>query len=86
MHHKRNDMIYRLFAIIVHMIHWFNPICYITLCSINEACEYSCDEMVTQNMNTENKIQYGNMLLNQIQYHTKNVCFLLNYWKITKIY
>lgn len=75
MHHKRNDMIYRLFAIIVHMIHWFNPICYITLCSINEACEYSCDEMVTQNMNTENKIQYGNMLLNQIQYHTKKCLF-----------
>lgn len=72
MHCKRGDMIYRFAAIAVHIMHWFNPISYLMLCNINAACEYCCDEMVTKNMSEDNKIKYGNMLLNQIECHTKN--------------
>lgn len=72
MHCKRSDMIYRFFAIVVHIIHWFNPISYFMLYSINVACEYSCDEMVTKNMDEYSKMKYGNMILNQIEHHTKN--------------
>ena len=78
MHCKRSDMIYRFVAILVHIIHWFNPISYFMLYHINVACEYSCDEILTKNMSEDSKIKYGNMLLNQIEYHTKN-----NYYTAT---
>lgn len=78
-HYKRRDMLYRLFAIFIHIIHWFNPISYFTLLTIQEACEYSCDETVTKNMNTDNKIKYGNMLLNQIQCSQKRNLFFYGF-------
>lgn len=78
-HYKRNDIIYKLFALIVHIIHWFNPISYLALHNINEACEYSCDEAITKKMNEQNKREYGYMLLNQIQSDNSNNLFLTKF-------
>lgn len=66
-HYKRGDMIYKAAALAVHIIHWYNPFSYLALRTINEACEYSCDEAVTKNMDTDERKRYGYMLLNQVQ-------------------
>lgn len=78
-HYKKRDMLYRLFAILIHIVHWFNPISYIALCTIQEACEYACDETVTKNMDIESKIKYGNMILNQIQSSKKRELFFAGF-------
>lgn len=78
-HYKRQDMIYRLLALLIHILHWFNPLSYFALCTIQEACEYSCDETVTKNMDIDDKIKYGNMILNQIQYSQKRNLFFAGF-------
>nr|WP_279282659.1 M56 family metallopeptidase [Clostridium sp. MD294] len=78
-HYKRKDILYRWFALFIHIIHWFNPISYFALCTIQEACEYSCDETVTKNMDIDSKIKYGNMLLNQIQHSKKRSLFFSSF-------
>lgn len=64
-HYKRHDILYRFFALLIHMIHWFNPISYFALQAMQEACELACDEEVTQNMTQPQKKMYGMMLLSQ---------------------
>lgn len=64
-HYKRKDMLYKSAALAVHCLHWFNPLSYMALKAINEACEYSCDEAVTKNMDMEERRKYGGMLLKQ---------------------
>lgn len=58
MHHKRNDMIYRLFTIIVHIIHWFNPICYIT-----DTTNLQIDANFYKNSNIQPNITEKDLLL-----------------------
>lgn len=66
-HYKRGDMIYKTTALAVHILHWFNPFSYFAMRTINEACEYSCDEYVTKYMDDGERKQYGYMLLNQLK-------------------
>lgn len=74
-HYKRKDILFKLLSLIVNAIHWFNPMVYIAVNNINEACEYSCDEFVTRKMCEEKRIEYGNMLLNFVQISNNNSLF-----------
>ena len=80
-HYKRKDIIYKILALIVHIIHWFNPITYIVLCTVNEACEYSCDETVTKYMDKDERKKYGYMLLNQVEISSKKSNFVVMFSK-----
>ena len=80
-HYKRKDIFYKVLALIVHIVHWFNPITYIVLCNINEACEYSCDETVTKYMDKYERKKYGYMLLNQIEISNKKSVFAVMFSK-----
>jgi|GEM_PF-1885118 beta-lactamase regulating signal transducer with metallopeptidase domain len=64
MHYKRHDLLYKLCCDIILCIHWFNPLVYIMLRQINRQCEISCDEAVTRNLSKQEKLEYGNVLLN----------------------
>ncbi len=63
-HYKHKDLPVKWFACIVNAINWFNPLMYIVMKNLNEACEIYCDEIVTQNMNEECKKTYMNTILN----------------------
>lgn len=65
-HYKHHDSWFKLFAVIVNSICWFNPIAYFMVNLIGEACEYACDEQVTKEMNVEDKKQYSTMILSMI--------------------
>jgi len=65
-HYKHHDSWLKLFAVIVNSLCWFNPITYFMVNLIGEACEYSCDEQVTKEMNTEDKKQYSAMILSMV--------------------
>jgi len=45
------------------LLHWFNPFAWLARREINRTCELSCDEAVIRNMDTNNKRDYGNTLI-----------------------
>jgi beta-lactamase regulating signal transducer with metallopeptidase domain len=65
-HLKRGDMFYKWFVQLVICLHWFNPLVYLMGREINNACEFSCDEAVAKNLNTDQITAYGNTLLNSL--------------------
>lgn len=65
-HLKRRDLWYKWFALIVSSIHWFNPLVHLAVRQINEECEISCDLVVTDHMNREEKNGYMNTILSFI--------------------
>ncbi len=65
-HYKHHDSWFKLFAVIVNSIYWFNPITYFMVNLIGEACEYACDEQVTKEMDMTDKKQYSTMILSMV--------------------
>lgn len=65
-HYKNHDSWFKLFAVIVNSICWFNPITYFMVGLIGEACEYACDEQVVKEMDLTGKKQYGKMILSVV--------------------
>lgn len=62
-HHKQKDAWLKLIAVIVNCLHWFNPISYLALANISEACEYSVDEALSKSMNSTDRKRYSEMIL-----------------------
>ena len=65
-HYKHHDSWFKLFAVIVNSICWFNPITYFMVNLIGEACEYACDEQVTKEMDMTDKKRYSTMILSMV--------------------
>ena len=63
-HCKRLDLCYKLFALIVNALHWFNPLAYLLVRRINEDCEISCDTAVTKSMSESEKKAYMRTIVN----------------------
>ncbi len=63
-HCKRLDLCYKLFALIVNALHWFNPLAYLLVRRINEDCEISCDTAVTKRMSESEKKAYMRTIVN----------------------
>lgn len=66
MHYKRHDLWYKWFSSLVLCVHWFNPLVFILNREINSQCEISCDEAVARDLSKEDKLVYGNVLLNAV--------------------
>ncbi len=62
-HLKRNDLLYKNFAMLVRCIHWFNPLVYIMVRELEKECEISCDIEATQKMNVDEKKEYMRSIL-----------------------
>lgn len=67
-HHSQKDTWLKLWAVLVNSLHWFNPLTYLVVRNISEACEYACDEKVTRDMEWEEKKRYSNMILNFVSH------------------
>jgi beta-lactamase regulating signal transducer with metallopeptidase domain len=65
-HYKRGDMFYKWLVQLTICLHWFNPLVYLMGREINNACEFSCDEAVIKNLDSDGKREYGNTLLNAL--------------------
>lgn len=63
-HYKRKDLLVKWFAILVNAVHWFNPLCYLAVSNLSEACEVSCDMSVTKNMSEDEQKLYMQTILN----------------------
>jgi beta-lactamase regulating signal transducer with metallopeptidase domain len=62
-HKLRLDNLWRLLAICITCLHWFNPLAWILLKSFFADMEQSCDEMVVKKYNAEERKAYAGALL-----------------------
>ncbi|UNK18703.1 M56 family metallopeptidase [Paenibacillus sp. N3/727] len=62
-HYKQRDAWIKLMAVLVNCLHWFNPVSYLALANISEACEYAVDEQITKGLKTTEKKRYSEMIL-----------------------
>ena len=62
-HIKRGDNLFRIIAIIVCCLHWFNPFIWLFLKLYLEDMELSCDELVLQKCGQDKKKEYAAALI-----------------------
>lgn len=63
-HRRRRDIWYKFAAVLACSAHWFNPLAYLMVNTIGEACEYSCDQAVIKGMEPPERQQYSETILN----------------------
>ncbi len=85
-HIKRNDLLIKIAADVISVIHFFNPFTYILKHQIDFLAELSCDEDVTKNMDISECKHYGKMLLSLMKKrNTENtLCLSENEKNITR--
>lgn len=62
-HMRRKDNLFRLAAVLIACIHWFNPLIWISLKYFFEDMEISCDEMVMKRLLPEEQKEYASAIL-----------------------
>ncbi|MCL2378676.1 MAG: M56 family metallopeptidase [Defluviitaleaceae bacterium] len=62
-HLRRKDVLVKWLTLLTTALHWFNPLIWLVRKEIDRACELSCDEAVTGNMDAHSLQHYGNTLL-----------------------
>ena len=63
MHYQKKDLWYKLFLSIVCDLYWFNPMFRYMKKLAFQDVEYVCDELVTRDMNKEERYSYGQIIL-----------------------
>lgn len=58
-HAKRHDNLFRMLALIIVCIHWFNPLAWLFLKLFYTDMELACDEKVYSGLSSENKRDYA---------------------------
>lgn len=62
-HIKRRDYLIKPFAFMLLIIHWFNPLMWLSYALMNKDMEMSCDESVVNKMGDQIKRSYSSSLL-----------------------
>ena len=67
-HYKRKDIWYKLLINVVQILHWYNPMIYLMKSKIYFECEASCDEAVLMACDEDERLQYGEMIIDIIKH------------------
>lgn len=62
-HFRRHDVLYKWFAVLVVVVHWFNPVTRLFRYELDRSCELACDETLLRRMDAGEKQLYGDMLI-----------------------
>lgn len=73
-HIKNKDIEYKFLLLILNCVYWFNPIIYMFTNQIDEILELNCDEYVLQGKEQACRIEYAEILLNQIERNKGKQC------------
>lgn len=65
-HCRRLDILYKWLVQIAICLHWFNPLVRMMGKEVSRSCELACDEAVIRDLEEEERIVYGDMLLRAI--------------------
>lgn len=75
MHYRHRDYIWALFRAVLLCAHWYNPLVWYVALTSAKDCELACDESVIKRIGEENRIAYGETLIQMIRQssHISNV-------------
>ncbi len=62
-HYRNGDLFYKLFALVIRTLHWFNPLAWLVFRRIQALCEFSCDAAATKGMDFSERKAYGMAIL-----------------------
>lgn len=62
-HIKSHDLIYRMVALFIVLIHCFNPLSYLFLKELKEVQEMNCDEKLTVTFSNNERMKYGKAII-----------------------
>ncbi|GAA0182477.1 hypothetical protein SH2C18_48480 [Clostridium sediminicola] len=70
-HLKRKDLFMNWVVLSFQLIHWFNPLIWIAFYEMRNDMELACDALVLNNLNEEEYIPYGKVILDLLEYLSK---------------
>lgn len=73
MHLKSYDLIIKFFVCLVQGLHWYNPIVIFFTKKIDDYCELSCDERVTDHLSKSQRAVYAQLLLKLTKLSTNEI-------------
>ena len=83
-HVKRKDTLYKFVMLIANCFLWFNPLAYCIRYASYQDIEISCDESVVKGKTKEERLEYGEFLINSAR-NTKAKSNVFNaYWNSSK--
>lgn len=66
-HFKRLDVWYKLVLVVANIVHWFNPFVYLMRRCAEKDIEYTCDDIVTKNLDLEQRKDYSRVILKTME-------------------
>ncbi len=66
-HFKRHDLWYKTLILAATALHWFNPVIYLMAKATAVQCEISCDALVLQDSNFQQRKQYGETIIGVVR-------------------
>ena len=66
-HIRRGDNFWRVLALILTCVHWFNTLCWLFLKKLYSDIELACDETVLKSCDDEQKKQYAHVLVSSVE-------------------
>ena len=66
-HFKRHDLWYKALILTATAIHWFNPVVYLMAKAAAVQCEISCDALVLQGADFQQRKQYGETIIGVVR-------------------
>lgn len=70
-HLKRKDILVSWLAMLVQVLHWFNPVIRYAFYRMKQDCELACDAAVLIRMNAKERSRYGQTLINLARYFSQ---------------
>lgn len=62
-HYRHGDLVYKLAALLVNVIHWHSPLAWIVRRKLNPLCEQACDEALARAMDSDQRRGYAVAIL-----------------------
>ena len=66
-HFKRHDLWYKALILAATILHWFNPVVYLMAKATSVQCEISCDALVLQGADFQQRKQYGETIIGVVR-------------------
>ncbi len=66
-HYRHGDLIWSLLRCILVSVWWFDPLVWVGAYLSKQDCECACDESVMKNFRSEERIEYGKVLLSLVR-------------------
>ena len=70
-HYKRRDLLYKYLVLIASALHWFNPVVYLMMKSIDRLCEASCDVEVVRSVDIDIRLPYSKTIIEVAKHQSK---------------